>query len=468
MVRKFLAAGSIILPLALFACMDSDSSDSKSPENDSVSCTNGEDDDGDFDYDCYDSDCRVADSIAKLNGGAGFCDYGDRSSSSQAESAEASSSAQTSSSSVGISSSISTAASSSSSAFPRTLAGSENDSIQVNELFYKASTGEIGFVGRLGSSALSGVMDTTGTMVQSVREVTFPEWDQEHQTQQATYGDPGTLTLTGLDTSLDGNFTGYGASTFSLKKDTTLPVQLEWLSSSTSAYFWSMKNAYFSYMGVLSDSSYCYVTTLRSTVDTGFVVAKDVSDSIRPYNRILKSVMVAGEVVQTGTDRDCAGLANRTSNDSSQIWYLLVNASNITEENTKITTGSSKEEVAYDFETVDGATYVAASVDDTVRVLIRSGSTVTPSAALAMTTPHHIRTVTDSGTTYLLVLGENNGVAAASFLSTDGSITNEFTNDTLQVFTDAVQINDNTLLFAGLSGASSMFFKYPSDMVVRE
>jgi hypothetical protein len=175
-------------------------------------CQDGKDNDGDGNYDCYDSECRSLDSAIRAANGTAICSR-DLSTTiiPQSSSAE-----EVSSSTEVLSSSSSAPADT---AFPLALDGSASlPSAQITGLAYDAADDLLGVVGKQGQGLFMAIIDpATGNVLQS-KNMLESELSN-YSTQVANYGEwNGSSWAYDLHLGIDGNFYGVGWSEYASGK----------------------------------------------------------------------------------------------------------------------------------------------------------------------------------------------------------------------------------------------------------
>jgi len=445
MNRNFAFFASSVAVLALASCLGFRSRSKEVRENTAEQCNDGLDNDGDNNFDCYDSDCRELDSTMRLDGDT-LCHYenygGIRVSSS---------SAILSSSSMAPSSSSAT--DSLVEGFPFAVQRYASDSVQILSLYRKPGTNQIALSGRLRSYGLFGVIDTTGNSIIEPDIVRTPS----NLTSILGFGawtETGRLVM-GLDTSITGGFMSYGSSQYSQGYFATSYLLSSDLSKA-STQAWPDQASRYAYLGVVSPGALCIAV---NQADTGYaLVDEDASDnSITGYRPVsfLNGVLTAGEIV----NEQCALIGTRTTAnpDSSQIWFFLLDKTNEINKTVQVTTGSSVEK-SIDLEIMGGKTYVAATVNGASRVLVlgtshnleNNGSNQSLNGTLL-----RIRRITVAGESKLLIMGNTGNKAALWLMNADGSVNASTTFTEASAFSDAIQLGNGHLLVAGWKSNSS-------------
>jgi hypothetical protein len=450
MFRNLVLASFAFTGLMLFSCLGSDPNSNGSPENTKALCTNGEDDDGDNNFDCYDPDCRAVDSLARILGDT-ICHYEDYRSPVAIPS-----SGIDGTSSIGASSSSATSSASVSGQFPVEIP-QDNDSVQVLALFNASGSTEIIAAGRIGRQGLRLTMDSTGNILDQSSEQTPDDLlDSLLKGVLNSYGLPTGRVFLGVDTTLDGNVNFFGYSTYSSRTFAT-NFFLTYADDRTWGNNGIWPSGEYLFMGANSSTSLCYVINnygASAQLDTGYIaIDANVTDGQVPtkVGKLLSGVMTGGEVVE---GNKCAAVGTRSvlNPDSSQIWYYLVNKLNEREAMAQITTGNANER-AYDLETVAGKTYIAATVGNVPRMLVVSATQTVEvdgsAQGLNVGTPKRIRAIQVGGVTRLLMVGEAGGKGMLWLMGTDGSKVNSAVIPDMNVLTDVVQLPGENLIVSG-------------------
>lgn len=423
----------------MFGCMGQDSQVDMDHENMRGYCMDGIDNDGDGHYDCYDPDCkRVNDSLI-YHFKDTICHYEDysatqKSSSSQSVSSSSLSSSVTlqSSSENGSSSSVESSSSVKDSSLFLELIEGDDDSVQITALYRQSGSNQIGYAGQIRNLGVMGILDTLGNEVQAPLGINLN----------------GALsrTLTDLDMTPNGGFNAVGWISFADSSKAYSYV----LNQSSSDYNYALSQDQLIFQGFPSSTTACYVTN-DSTM--GFVfVDQDISDLNLPsaLNILKQGSMVRGEVI----NQSCAGLGNRSTNDSTQIWLMVTSSNNVTSRKVQVTTGSTQE-VGFDFETISDKTYVAATVDGQIRLLVLGSGTALTSAGvdLGSGTPRRLAAIQVDGNSKILMIGDQDSKGHLWIFNPDGSLENEVTIPETQTLTDIEQLGDESLILSGWKSA---------------
>lgn len=437
-------------PIFFASCLGSDPMAATGVENTAGTCTDGLDNDGDGDFDCYDAECYALDKKLRLKGDT-LCHYEDYtpifvpSSSSK----NTSSSGTSNNASSGASSS---SANSSSSAvalgFPYSYAAFPEDSTQILTLYRKAGTNEILFAGRIRQHGLYGTVDTTGKVV-SAPEVISSTAVPSQYTSIADWI-PSTRSFWGIDTNASGEYLVYGYSGYNQGIMAT-----SWRRSGDNSYtsFWvsEMAQSNYAFLGIASGKSQCIAV---NQVDTGFVqIDADMTDASINLNFPIK---IADGAIAKGriNGETCEVIANRTTSspDSSQIWYGRVLKTNDLDVKALLDVGSATAK-GYDLVSVGNMTYVAATVNGFPRMLVLNSSGVVTingaSQALGSGTPKSIRTIKVGSSTRLLMVGESGGQGALWLLDTDGNKVSQSLIPQASAFSDVIQLGNGDLIVSG-------------------
>jgi hypothetical protein len=446
MVRKSILAIAVPFAIMLASCIGSDPAADTTAENTRALCTNGEDDDGDGHFDCYDPNCRSLDSISRIAGDT-VCPYEDYrppviipTSSSNVASSSATSSSQASSSS---SSEVAAGA------FPYELA-QDNDDVKALKLLAIPGTVKVAVAGKIGNQAMYLILDTAGTVVDKY-SVQTPD-DLLTGADQAVYGSPTRREFVGVNVLLDQEVTFFGTSYFETGRRATSYYLVSSGNGLTSNnYIWPTGE--FMHIAPVTTTALCYVFNSYGgdQPDTGFVaVDANLDDGFVPtkIGKLIGGTMVAGEVA----NEKCLSVGVRTTVDSTQIWFYRVSKLNERDNMVQVTTGSANE-VAYELETVGTKTYIAAKVDGTPRMLVLNSSYAVEvdgaSQALGVGTPYGLRAIDISGTERLLMVGEAGGKGMLWVMGVDGSRVNSAVISEMDVITDAVQLPGGNILLSG-------------------
>lgn len=406
-------------------------------ENSVAMCTDGDDNDGDFNYDCYDPDCRALDSTRRSNGDSVICHYDQ-----YRETIDREQSSFVRSSAI-IPSSSSVAVSNSSAGFPFLIFGDDNDTVQVLSLFRKKGSARIILTGRMRQHGLYGIMDTTGKVMESVEDLRSA---QNPPASMATGAGSMTGTVTvGIDTTSTGDYTIFGSSQYANREYATF-FSREGNTGAWNIEFWWKQE--FVFTGFISNSSKCFLT---NSLDTAFmVVDMDLEDNSIPYPSIhpLKTHFVAGALA----GEECAGVGTRTSGDTTQIWYGRLNKNNDVLRDTIVSTGSIHE-VAHGVAVSGTSTYIAARIDGEPRLLVvdADGELTNNGASqnLGVGEPSRLRVIQVGSTKRILMLGSRAGKGMLWLFGTDGGLVGSAAINSVQGFSDAIQLGDGNLLISG-------------------
>ncbi|GEM_PF-2952280 len=468
---------AITAPFVFHACLGSDPIAATDLENSRTTCTDGLDNDGDGNFDCYDAECYALDKSLRAKGDS-ICRYQDYDpifipSSSSDEDASSSSASNLSS---GAASSSATNASSSSAGFPFSYYAYADDTTKILGLFRKAGTNEIHFMGQLSENGFYGKVDTTGVEIgepQEVQSHLFPEAFFVKFPEYETWTPTGRL-LRGAYISPSENFIAYGHTKYAQGNFATRRTSI---GGSIYNQFWigEMPNSEFVFLDIVSGNSECIALNQN---DTAF---GQVDSSMADIN-ILQSFpfmvypasMAAGEVYS----EKCSMIANRTTADSTQIWFGRLLKTRSLDVKTHLLVGNSEAQ-GFDLTTVGSMTYVAATVGTYPRMLVLDNSGVVTdngtTQGLGSGTPRAIRAIQVGADTRLLMVGESNGQGAAWLLNINGE---KISGPTLfsgaSSFSDVLQLGNGDLVVSGWksnvpagNGFSAVILRMGSDLQIK-
>lgn len=444
MVWKIVLFAISVSASLLVSCIGEDPNASDNDfENTLAMCTDGDDNDGDFHYDCYDPDCRALDSTRRLDGDSAFCHYEDY---HEIIDREQSSVVRRSSSSVARSSSSAVPGLA---GFPYEVAGDPTDSVQILALFRKTGSSRVVLAGRMRQHGLFGIIDTAGKVLEAADDLRSSE--QPPQSMATGVGAMEGTLIFGLDTNSTGDYTVYGSSLYENRNFATYFFRQGNAGAWSMEFWWKQM---FVFTGFTSLTSKCFVT---NSLDTAFVVVDDnLSDNSIPYPSIhpLKTNFVAGTVV----GEDCAAVGTRTTTDSTQIRYARINKHNDIEADQQVTTGSVNE-VAYGIASTGGNTYLAVRIDGEPRLLVLNASDALTndgsSQNLGVGTPYRLKVIRVGSATRILMLGSRAGKGMLWLFGTDGNLVASAAIASAGGFTDAIQLGDGNLLVSGWTSNGS-------------
>jgi len=438
-MRKIAFFGICVFALLLVACGTDNKTGQVKLENTVALCTDGLDNDGDGNFDCYDANCRALDSTMRLKGDT-LCHYENYHPIFALSSAVLQSSSSTASSS--------SAQAATNSGFPMNVVNSNYDTIQILTLYRKANSIEVAMSGRMDNQALTGIVDTLGAPVQTPAAFQYSK-DPVDSVAGVSNGHH----FYGIDTSLTGNYLFYGSLDFpSLSR----PASYNYIERGMYFNEWPHmpSTSQFRYVGNLSSAATCFVFNVA---DSGFVEVDDnLTDLFIPYpsthNNMPHTRMVAG-ALDNGT---CIGVGQSTVGDSSQIRIGVASATNAELANIQITMGS-KNEVVYDLAIANGTYYLATTVDGYPKVIMLNSSlnkinTAATAADLGSGTPSHIRSISIGGVQRMILVGSSGAYGAIWILDAQGNKLFEYLDNGtggLTKFTDVVQLESGNLIVAG-------------------
>lgn len=464
---------AITAPFVFHACLGSDPIAATDMENSRATCTDGLDNDGDGNFDCYDAECYALDQSLRAKGDS-ICRYQDYdpifipSSSSK----DKSSSSSASNLSSGAASSSATNASSSSAGFPFSYYAYADDTTKILGLFRKAGTNEIHFMGQLNENGFYGKVDTTGVEIGTPEEVQASSLPPGY-TSLAGWTATGRL-LRGAFTNTTGDVISFGVSRYNQGS-----LASGWRHSGGTVYntFWipDMPNSDFIHLEIISGNSECVALNQN---DTAFgqidLDMTDVNISMSFPFTVSPGTMVAGEVVA----EKCSMVANRTTVDSTQIWFGRLLKTGSLDVKTHLSVGNANAQ-GFDLTTVGSITYVAATVGTYPRMLVLDNSgVVTDNGAtqgLGSGTPRAIRAIQVGSDTRLLMVGESNGQGAVWLLNINGQ---KISGPTLfsgaSSFSDVLQLGNGDLVVSGWksnvpagNGFSAVILRMGSDLQIK-
>jgi len=447
-MRKIAFFGLCAMGLALVSCMDENMGATVLHENTAAMCTDGIDNDGDGYYDCYDPDCAIQDSLSRASSTHKvLCDYEHY---GMPIATRSSSSSLKSSSSVASSSSVEGTLI----GFPVTLVDSSGVSdVRAMSLFRKGSDASITVAGQWGVSGFETTVGLDGFV-------------GTHKLLTVSMGSESALAFHfhGIGVDADANPLFYGASL------TNLDTSSHYFVQSGVAQFRLQYGDSLAFYSYFATNSICVLVNdgANAKAVEFAPLTSGASYSFSENVDIPNAKMAAGEI--TGTD--CAGIANHTLSTGSEIYYFRLTKDNSPAiaggSKFKVTTGAANE-VGYDLETVGSKTYVAATIGGIPKMLTVDNSTgllVSASSDLGAGIPSRIRAVTIGADARLLMVGVLNGKGAVWLVGQDGTqIGATVTDASVEGFSDALQVNDTTILLSGWKGNAGKVLRYKTDLL---
>jgi len=447
MKQNFVLFATGLAILSLGSCLGSDPIAKSTHETSIALCTDGLDNDGDNNFDCYDSDCRALDSTMRLSGDT-LCHY------ERYGQGPLSSSVEAVSSSSAIVASSSSAADTLVEGFPLSVRRFDEDTVQILSLYRKPGSTHIAISGRLRSYGLFGVIDTAGKALQAP-DIVRTGSGLSNLLGVGSWTETGRILLN-MDTSAIGDYMTYGASIYAQGQIATSYGMNQALTASSNLG-WPYQNSTYAFLGINTPGSICMAV---NQADTGYAfIDENASDNALPSYwpvNFLNGSFASGRI--TGDECALVGTHSTIGPDSSQIWFFLIKKTNDIDAMVQVSTGSTTER-AIDLEVIAGKTYIAATVDGSPRLLVLATDHTLDSAASAQIlgagTIRRMRTVTVNGTPHLLLMGASAGKAALWLMDTDGSLTASTTFSEADGFADALQLDNGRILVAGWKANSS-------------